>query len=221
VLRNISNLSNIQVKKMTEEDFKSKKEDINKQIELITNSERHFNELETEYRKLASTWLLGALGAIGFILQAQNLPIDKWYLVMGICWAASVGIYVLYILDLEVYHALLDAFFTEGVKLEVKYFPWVLPIRMSMLKSQNLKGVIYKVLFYYFLSICLLMLISIFAIWFSQISSEKLWIQGAITIIVVTICYILYKYMMFKAAPNPKIVDLIKQFDALDENISF
>ena len=38
-------------------------------VNHIGDQEKHFNGLETQYRLLASTWLLASLGAIGFLLK--------------------------------------------------------------------------------------------------------------------------------------------------------
>ena len=55
--------------------------------------ERHFNQLQTEYRKLASTWLLAAFGAIGLLLTNSSfaLPIDTWN---AICILVTISGYV-------------------------------------------------------------------------------------------------------------------------------
>src|SRR5690349_11361873 len=85
----------------------------------IGAEERHFNELELEYRKLGSQWLLVSLGAIGFVLgKGGELPVNGWVLVIGICTAATIGIFILWMLDIKVYHELLHAAFREGVLLE-------------------------------------------------------------------------------------------------------
>lgn len=101
----------------------------------IGKEERHFNGLELEYRKLASHWLLVTLGAIGFVLSKKEVvPVSIWALVIGICIAASVGILVIWFLDMKVYHELLHAAFREGVRLE-REFPQLLPqIRNNMVK---------------------------------------------------------------------------------------
>jgi len=140
----------------------------------IGEEERHFNTLELEYRKLASHWLLVSLGAIGFILGKQeNIPVNIWALVIGICIAASVGILVIWFLDMKVYHELLHAAFREGVLLE-RRFPEMLPqIRNNMVKSQLGGDIIKRVMLYYFYSILLLAIIANIAVWmFSLISLE-------------------------------------------------
>ena len=132
----------------------------------IGEEERHFNGLELEYRKLASHWLLVTLGAIGFVLSKKEVvPINIWALVIGICIAASVGILVIWFLDMKVYHELLHAAFREGVKLEREY-PELLPqIRNNMVKSQLGGDIIKRVMLYYFFSILLLAVVANISVW--------------------------------------------------------
>lgn len=132
----------------------------------IGEEERHFNSLELEYRKLASQWLLVSLGAIGFILSKKEVvPVDIWLLVIGICLAATVGIMVLWFLDMKVYHELLHAAFREGVQLERDYPQYLPQIRNNMVKSQLGGDIIRRVMLYYYFSILLLILIANIAIW--------------------------------------------------------
>jgi hypothetical protein len=132
----------------------------------IGEEERHFNGLELEYRKLASHWLLATLGSIGFLLsKKEDVPINIWALVIGICIAASVGILVIWFLDMKVYHELLHSAFREGVQLE-REFPQLLPqIRNNMVKSQLGGDIIKRVMLYYFFSIMLLAVLANISVW--------------------------------------------------------
>jgi len=85
--------------------------------------------------------------------------------VIGICLAASVGILVVWFLDMKVYHELLHDAFREGVKLE-REFPQYLPqIRENMVKSQRGGDIIKSVMLYYFFSVMLLVVIANVAVW--------------------------------------------------------
>lgn len=107
-------------------------------LKELSASERHFNALEAEYRKLASVWLLAGFAGIGFILQTNpTMAIPQELAIAGIGLAASVGIYLLWIVDLLVYHRLLDACFTEAKKIEARHAE--LPqVRSSM--GRSLRG---------------------------------------------------------------------------------
>ena len=82
--------------------------------------ERHFNSLQADYRKLASTWLLAAFAAMGFTISTAELalPINRLLLVCAIGVAAAIGLALLWIIDILVYHRLLLACFEEGQALE-------------------------------------------------------------------------------------------------------
>lgn len=65
--------------------------------------ERHFNTVQSGYRTLASTWLLAAFAAIGFVLSTKlTLLVPRELVIAGIGMAASIGIYLLWIIDLLV-----------------------------------------------------------------------------------------------------------------------
>src|SRR5579864_2335412 len=82
-------------------------------VEQISSQENHFNDLQTQYRILASTWLLASFGACGYVLKTSGLPYDHWYFVFGICMAASAGLGILWMMDLTVYQKLLGAYFFQ------------------------------------------------------------------------------------------------------------
>ncbi len=82
-------------------------------------TERHFNNLETQYRILASQWLLGAFAGIGFIfISDPKLSFDKLWLIVVICIISMVGIFQLWRMDIIIYQRLLHATFEVGIELE-------------------------------------------------------------------------------------------------------
>ena len=175
-------------------------------INTIGDQEKHFNQLETEYRKLASTWLLAALGACGYVLNSNPIiSFDKWYIIMGICLSSSVGIGILYIMDLKVYHHLLDSYFTERLKLEKKYSEFLPSIGQNMLDSQKNQTVISRLLFYYLISITLLLLLTIVAIFNLHDLADKLLIKIILIVVIIITIFFLYLWMdgdTVKAKPD-------------------
>ncbi|TSJ44363.1 hypothetical protein FO440_09345 [Mucilaginibacter corticis] len=154
-------------------------EQVMKLVDQIGDKEEHFNHLQTDYRKLASTWLLAAFGACGYCLKSSaELSFDGWYIVFGICVAASMGLGILWLMDLKVYQTLLGAFFIQGVLLELKYDSWLPPIRINIVLSQKTGEIVSKVQYYYFLSMVSLQCLEIIAIWNFQClkihSTEKI-----------------------------------------------
>ncbi len=178
----------------------------------ITTAEQHFNSLESEYRKLASTWLLAALGACGFILttRSEKLLFDPWLLVSIICLLGSIGILVLYMLDLRVYHQLLAAFFNSGLQIETENPDWVPPVRIRMMKTHD-KGITKRVLYFYFTLTCSLAIIGAVSVWFIEQISETVWplLLSISTVVVLGMLY----WTMKNTAINREAVELFEKFE--------
>lgn len=129
-------------------------------VEEIGVQERHFNGLQTGYRNMASAWLLAAFTGIGFVFSDKlNFPTYRELVVAAIAAAAAIGIALLWVLDLLVYHRLLQSCFIEGLVLEERY-PWLPPVRDNMMKTQKSEGVLFRVVGFYLGPIVLLVLIA-------------------------------------------------------------
>ena len=132
--------------------------------EEIGVQERHFNELQTGYRNLASTWLLATFAGMGFaISNTFHVDVAPELFVAALAMAGALGITLLWILDLLVYHRLLDACFIEGLILEERY-PWLPPFRGNMMKTQTGQGVLFRTVGFYMIPIVLLIGIASVAI---------------------------------------------------------
>jgi len=130
--------------------------------------ERHFNGMQTSYRSMASAWLLATFAGIGFsISQTIHVQIDPELLVAAIAVAGCVGIALLWVLDLLVYHRLLDSCFIEGLILEERY-AWLPPCRNNMMKTQAGQGVLFRTVGFYLAPVVLLIFIAggALALWF-------------------------------------------------------
>ncbi len=131
-----------------------------KVVEEIGVQERHFNQLQSMYRNMASAWLAATFAGFGWAFsQSGQTFIDRDLMIAGISAAGAVGICLLWILDLLVYHRLLDACFVEGLTLE-KAFPWLPPIRRNMMATQRGQGVLFRTVGFYVAPILLLIAIS-------------------------------------------------------------
>src|SRR5687768_6564323 len=140
-----------------------KESDVIELLNHISEQEKHFNGLETQYRLLASTWLLASLGAIGFLLKSEtglSLDQNKLLLIGAIGCVSSIGIILLWILDIKVYHKLLNSVFIRGVLMEIEY-PWLPKIRTDMLLSQDTGDVTRNTSLYYVFSTAFLQIIAI------------------------------------------------------------
>jgi hypothetical protein len=133
----------------------------------LGNYERHFNETQSHYRTLTSTWLLGSVAAIGFVLTKKfNVHIDKSLIVAAIGAAGAAGVALLWNLDLIVYHRLLEAVFVAGLRLE-KANPEVPRVRALMRQGTGRRGVRPLVAYYYLGTMGALLLVAAasFTVW--------------------------------------------------------
>lgn len=97
-------------------------------IKTITEAEHHFNNVCFKIRTVASTWTLATFAGIGFLLEKSiRNGIEVNNLIVLLCWAGAVGIFVLWILDLLIYQKLLNAWFDERKEIEKrnKDFPQI------------------------------------------------------------------------------------------------
>jgi hypothetical protein len=125
---------------------------INCAFEEMGRNERHFNTLQSEYRKLASGWLIAALGAMGYVLLrhhpdelSDELMISlMFYIGIG----TSVGVCVLWILDYFVYQRLLEGVFNSAEILE-QQFPYFGKAHASVKECMPSKRVSISILIYY------------------------------------------------------------------------
>ena len=98
--------------------------------------ERHFNQMQNVCRSLASTWLLATFAGIGYIFERTSTPyggIGVRHAASLIALAGGTGIFLLWIIDVMVYHKLLLAVLNEAQALEAKT---ALPkLRLAMAKE--------------------------------------------------------------------------------------
>lgn len=134
----------------------------------LSENERHFNGLESQYRFLVSTWLLALFAAVGYLLSqpSGNMHLDVEWLIFGLTLVSAVGITLIWNIDLRVYHQLLDACFVQRLELELEN-KWLPQMGIKMVLSQYEDherprpdgGVMARIKWFYILSIdiCLFM----------------------------------------------------------------
>jgi hypothetical protein len=115
----------------------------------IAEIEQRFNNTQTVYRRLASTWLLASFAAMGFVLTTPvDWLIDARAVIALVGLAACVGASMLWTMDMLVYHNLLHAAFSCGRDLE-RLDPRLPPMRLRMIESQPGGSVRRRVVWYY------------------------------------------------------------------------
>jgi hypothetical protein len=128
---------------------------------LVTQCQ-HFNDLESTYRTLASTWLLAAFGGVGYVLSS-DVGENGALLIAAIGGAAALGIILIWILDLKVYHTLLVAIFAEQIKLEHAY-RWLPQTAHHMQAEHRGRGVVRRVVWFYVVSYLLMVGVAAFSV---------------------------------------------------------
>jgi hypothetical protein len=89
-------------------------------LKEIGEAERHFNDIQARYRVLASTWLLASFAGIGFVLTRLEVPEEKDLFLCLIAAGGSIGVLIIWLLDILGYHRLLGAYFVEGLRIELE-----------------------------------------------------------------------------------------------------
>ncbi len=190
-------------------------------VKEIGETERHFNGLESQYRLLSSTWLLSAFVGMGFILKTEAVfPVDKWWLILAVCIVSSIGIFMLWRIDLLVYHKLLHSAFMVGTSLESehKFLP---DVRSRMLASQGGADVTKTVVLFYSVCISLLLSVALFTVIYKSIVFGIFYVSLIAIGGVVAIIMLNY-YMVKRCRKNLEEIGKIPNFEYkfLPENYS-
>jgi hypothetical protein len=185
-------------------------EDVIQLLGQIGDQEKHFNYLETQYRLMASGWLLASFGGIGFLLEDNiHLPVHPGILIGLIGAVGCAGITLLWLLDIKIYHKLLNCVFLQGIYLENTY-PFLPKIRTDMLMSQETGDVIASTSLFYQGSASLLIFTSAFG--FSMFFNEIISL-GLVIILALSLWALLMIYM-YKATKSPRSKHLKEKIQA-------
>lgn len=96
--------------------------------------ERHFNQIQSVYRGLASTWLLGCFGGISFLYSRDfngKLPVSTEAACAWLAFGGAIGIALLWLLDGGIYHRLLLAVVQVSEELETTESDTFPPLRAA------------------------------------------------------------------------------------------
>jgi hypothetical protein len=121
------------------------------QLHEAGEAERHFNQLQAGYRGLASTWLLAAFVGVGFtFINNSTIPFHLWLpLAGGIAVLGAIGIALVWVIDILVYHQLLNGVFFTAMRLESAHYPPELRFRSNMVHLSGRGGVVGHVMLFY------------------------------------------------------------------------
>src|SRR3972149_5438965 len=81
---------------------------------------KHFDNLQTQFRLIASTVLLGSIAAVGFLFSIDSLkvPFERSYAALIVAAMGISSLYTLWRVDLKFYEKLLASNFAEAYRLE-------------------------------------------------------------------------------------------------------
>jgi hypothetical protein len=173
--------------------------DIYEVIKEIGGMERHFHQIQHQYRVLASTWILAVFAAAGFILATEELDslfsFNRVLAVVVLTGFGALGITLLYIMDVLVYGKLLKANFVKGKELEQKYH-WLPSVRQTMKSPGYLPrgDVKYTRLFYVGANAVVLGLGGASLTLLAYGEGAIAYLRGAIVFWVVVVAWCLYLY---------------------------
>ncbi len=146
---------------MVDQNLEDVKEDLFEKVwkiyEECSGAQRYFNGIQAEYRKLTSTWLIAYLFSLGFIVayfdegKVTALFGANWspvLITIFLSFAVSAGVALIWMLDLRVYHRLLQANFLIGLKME-KEHTWLPPKHHAMMLLSGSTGVEKRIVWFY------------------------------------------------------------------------
>lgn len=180
-------------------------DNIIKLYDKISTSEQHFNTLQLEYRKLSSIWLLAMFGGVGFLLiKVSEAELNTRIVLIGlISLGGALGICLIWLLDLVVYHRLLRAYFLTGLMLEKQYSEYLPPTRSIMRHlDSHKKQILNHIVLYYFLTSLVCLVISLAA--FNSLVGVRVnflnvgyfhseyWLGGTAVLMTVVYSYLFY-----------------------------
>ena len=120
----------------------------------LVENEGRFNTIQAAIRGIGGTWMLATIAALGLVLRSDpNAPgwqLARGDLMLAVLTAASLGLLLLWILDLMVYQRLLGAGFVLRLYMEFRDSS-IPPLGAAMMASSNWRGM--TPVFRYFYSV--------------------------------------------------------------------
>ncbi len=165
-------------------------------LKLITSAEQHFN-----HRALASTWFLATMAGVGWILkdlpaasgEQAGLLIDKGDLLLVLCLGGSIGIFVLWILDIRVYQQMTNVWFDARKQYEVDdVFPTIRNNMKRLFQTGRATELI--IIYYLALTAAPLLMAMLIAYWGDQ--TFQIWLVAGILVAA--------EWMIYQCSPKDK-----------------
>lgn len=148
-----------------------------KNYQLLQKAEIQFSNLQYKYRQYAIYWFMGVFASYGFFMSSNVfiIPLNQIFILTCISIAGSIGLTLLWSIDILIYQKLLNGVFIQELEMEAKY-DFIPQIRHKMIfLTRNLAPIKIQTTFYVGI-ILLCLLASIFTIFYSQIKGGNIYL---------------------------------------------
>ncbi len=176
----------------------------------------HFDNMQTYFRILTSTVLLGSFAAIGFIFSVAKLtiPFERSFAASVIAVIGVTTLCTLWFVDLRFYERLLVSNFAEAYRLE-KENQWLPKVHHNMLYAVHKKDHPTNIANYYIGGISILMITIGLAVFydFYYIHNERIYGIGSF---ILSLIIVLIFYVMIRKRTK-SIRELLKEAKYIDE----
>lgn len=170
----------------------------------IGEMERHIHGIQARLRLTASLWLWGAFAGMAYILSENlNIHISNELIFLCINTTTLLGICMVWLLDLLVYHRQLVWIMSEGSYLEGKYswLPSLRKYRYSLLCHSDSSP---RMVWYYFIQVMILMCIGTasLATWLYKHQREGLAGYTSLYVIIISLIIVIMYIITDDKVPN-------------------
>ena len=177
---------------------------------------KHFDNMQTYFRILSSTILLGSIAALGFLFSIQTFQI-AFQRIFSSCVILLIGISTLFSLwhiDLKFYERLLVSNFAEAFRLENEN-DWIPKVHHNMLFGVSKKDHPSNVAYYYIGCILTLTLTGGLMIGYDFYFHHNFLVSTIVTLVITVIFMIAFHVIIKKR--TKKISDLMKEINYIEK----
>lgn len=172
---------------------------------------KHFDVMQTFYRTMASTFLLGTFAAIGFLFSRQNISLsyENIFPLLLISAFGIASLFSLWHLDLIFYERLLVCNFEGALRLE-KTHQWLPKVHHNMLKELSVQDKRTNVVYFYIGSITSLLLVDCILLVY-LLKKEGLFDQLIATITTAALVIIFSHYLKKRTKKMSTLIELLEK----------
>ncbi|MBN2479712.1 MAG: hypothetical protein JXA94_05745 [Parachlamydiales bacterium] len=176
---------------------------------------KHYDNLQTQFRLLSSTVLLGSLAAIGFLFSVKqlNIPFARSFAALIVGIIGITALFTLWHIDIKYYEKLLVSHFAEAFKLE-KENDWLPKVHHNMVYKEHKKDHPSNVAYYYIGCIITLTLTLGCTVSWVIYKIHNLLMHSILTI-TLTVFFIIIFFVILKKKSD-RISDLLKKLHYMD-----